>query len=139
LTVIARQLGQRFDQSVQNNGVTRAKWRVIAAAARIPGATQRTIAAALEVTEVTAGRLIDRLCADGYLERRENPDDRRGYHIHLTPGAQPLLHKLGQIARIHEEEVFVGFNDEDLVRLEALLDAMARNLADSRSRYEAEK
>lgn len=129
----------RFDQSAQHSGLTRAKWRVIAAVSRIPGATQRSIAAALEVTEVTAGRLIDRLWADGYLERRENPDDRRGYHLHLTPAAQPLLHTLGEIARAHEEEAFAGFNAEDLARLDELLDVIARNLADSRSRHEAEK
>ncbi len=119
--------------------MTRAKWRVIAAAARIPGATQRIIATALEVTEVTAGRLIDRLCADGYLERRENPNDRRGYCIYLTPAAQPLLHKMGQMARLHEEEAFVGFDEDDLIKLDALLDVIAQNLAVSRSRYEAKK
>jgi MarR family transcriptional regulator for hemolysin len=139
LTVIARHLWHRLDQTIERSGVTRAKWSLIAAVARHPGATQRTIAAALEVTEVTAGRLIDRLCADGYLERRENPNDRRGYCIHLTPTAEPVLERMGKIAKAHEHDAFAGLTDDDLEKLDALLDTIARNLAASQNRPEVKK
>ena len=131
LTVIARQLWRQFDQSTDALGVSRAKWRVIAAVARRPGATQRLIAELLEVTEVTAGRLVERLCADGYLERRENPSDRRAHCIYLTPGAQPLLDALSKRAAICEAEAFAGMDDQDLERLEALLRVVARNVSRS--------
>lgn len=139
LTVIARQLRQRFDQTVEGDGLTRGKWSVIVAVARNPGATQRTIAAMLEITEVTAGQLIDRLCADGYLERREHPKDRRAHCVHLTAAAKPLLGRLNEVAKIHEEETFTGLDDADLLRLEELLDKVARNLAASRCRDEEKK
>lgn len=139
LTVIARQLRQRFDQVVEGDGLTRGKWSVIVAVARSPGATQRTIAAMLEITEVTAGQLIDRLCADGYLERREHPKDRRAHCVHLTPAAQPLLGRLNEVAKMHEDQTFIGLDDADLVRLEALLDTVARNLATARCRDEEKK
>ena len=135
LIVLARQLRICFDHEVQRIGVTRAQWTLIAAVARNPGATQRTIAAALEVTEVTAGRLIDRLCDDGYLERRENPIDRRGYRVYLTSGAKPVLEQLGAIAEVQETALFQGFDDHDLTRLETLLDMVSRNLSDCRKRY----
>jgi MarR family transcriptional regulator, transcriptional regulator for hemolysin len=133
LNVIARQLRQRFDHHVEGDGLTRGKWSVIVAVARSPGATQRTIAAMLEITEVTAGQLIDRLCADGYLERREHPKDRRAYCVHLTPAAQPLLGRLNEVAKIHEEQTFAGLDEGELQRLDAMLDVVARNLATSRS------
>ena len=139
LTVISRQLRQRFDQTVEGDGLTRAKWRVIVAVARSAGTTQRAIAAKLEITEVTAGHLIDRLCADGYLERREHPTDRRAYCIHLTPAAQPLLARLEEVAKIHEDEAFVGFAEADLSRLLELLDLISRNLAASRTRHDDRK
>jgi MarR family transcriptional regulator for hemolysin len=139
LTVIARHLRQRFDQTVEHDGLTRAKWRVIVAAARSAGTTQRAIAAKLEITEVTAGHLIDRLCADGYLERREHPKDRRAYCIHLTPAAKPLLGRLEEVAKIHESEAFAGFDAEDLARLDQLLDSVSHNLAAFRSRHEDRK
>lgn len=139
LTVIARQLRQRFDHHVEGDGLTRGKWSVIVAVARSPGATQRTIAAMLEITEVTAGQLIDRLCADGYIERREHPKDRRAYCVHLTPAAQPLLGRLNEVAKIHEDQTFAGIDDADLSRLDAMLDTVARNLATSRTLDEEKK
>jgi MarR family transcriptional regulator, transcriptional regulator for hemolysin len=139
LTVIARQLRVTFDQSVEQSGLTRAKWTLIAAVARNPGATQRTIAEALEVREITAGRLVDRLCDEGYLRRDENPSDRRAYCLYLTAAAQPVLDKLDELAKIHEAAIFAGFEAEDLERLDALLDAIARNLSDFRSQRTAGK
>jgi MarR family transcriptional regulator for hemolysin len=133
LTVIARQMRLSFDQRVERGGLTRAKWTLIAAVARNPGVTQRTIAEALEVREITAGRLIDRLCDEGYLKRRENPNDRRAYCVYLTPAAQPLLDKLDEIAKSREAEIFVGFEADDLEKLDKLLDAIARNLSATRS------
>jgi DNA-binding MarR family transcriptional regulator len=106
--------------------------------ARNPGATQRTIAEALEVREITAGRLVDRLCDDGYLRRDENPNDRRAYSVYLTPAAQPLLDRLDELAKIHEGWIFAGFEAEELEKLDELLDRIARNLSDVRTRRAAE-
>src|SRR3982074_3285403 len=122
LTVVARQLRVTFDQSAEQSGLTRAQWHLIAVVARSPGATQRTIAEALEVREITAGRLVDRLCEDGYLRRDEHPTDRRAYSVYLPPAAQPVLDKLDELAKVHEGAIFAGFEGEDLKRLEALLD-----------------
>lgn len=133
LSVIARQLRLNFDQSTKLRGLTRAKWTLIAAVSQNPGATQRTIAQALEVSEITAGRLIDRLCEEGYLKRTENPSDRRAYRVHLAAGAQPVLDKLDEVAKSHEAEIFAGFDNEDLDKLDALLEAIAKNLSAARS------
>ena len=97
------------------------------------------IASALEVREITAGRLIDRLCEEGYLKRRENPNDRRAYCVYLTPAAQPVLDKLDDLARSHEKEVFAGMDEEDIERLDELLDTVARNVSAARTRTAEKK
>ena len=127
LAAINRKLVQMFNQSAELSGMSRAKWTLIAAVHRLPGATQRQIATVLDVTEVTAGRLIDRLCEDGYLERRENPDDRRSYKIYLTDAAYPVLKKLGEIATLHAGKAFAGFDEADLAKFDELLDVISRN------------
>jgi len=127
--VVARQLRITFDQSAERSGLTRAQWHLIAAVARHPGATQRLIAEALEVREITAGRLVDRLCDEGYLKRQENPNDRRAYCLYLAPAAQPVLDKLDELGKIHEAAIFAGFEAEDLEKLDELLDGISRNLA----------
>jgi DNA-binding MarR family transcriptional regulator len=138
LSVVARQLRVTFDQSAEASGLTRAQWHLIAVVARRPGATQRTIAEALEVREITAGRLVDRLCEEGYLRRDENPSDRRAYSVYLTPAAQPLLDRLDALAKIHEEWIFGNFEPEELEKLDELLDRISRNLSDLRTQRAAE-
>lgn len=137
LSVVARQLRVTFDHSAEQSGLTRAQWHLIAAVSRHPGATQRTIAEALEVREITAGRLVDRLCEEGYLRRNPHPNDRRAYCVYLTPAAQPLLAKLDELAKLHEAAIFAGFESEDLEKLQELLDRMCRNLTDFRSQQRA--
>ena len=130
--MVARQLRVSFDQSAEACGLTRAQWHLIAVVARHPGATQRTIAESLEVREITAGRLVDRLCDEGYLRREEHPSDRRAYCVCLTLAAQPVLNKLDELAKLHEGWIFGGFEPQELEQLAALLDRIARNLSDLR-------
>lgn len=132
LTVVARQLRHAFDLSAEGIGLTRAKWTLIATIARNPGATQRMLAEALEVREITAGRLIDRLCEEGYIKRQEHPNDRRAYSVYLTAAAQPVLDALDDLAKLHETLIFAGFENEDLDRLRTMLDLISRNLSNAR-------
>jgi MarR family transcriptional regulator for hemolysin len=134
LTVLARQMWLTFDQRAEKIGLTRAKWSLVAEVANNPGSTQRMIALKLQVTDVTAGRLIDRLCAEGYLERHEDPDDRRAYRVYPTEPARPLMDQLQALATEHAREAFAGFADEDLSKLEIYLDAISRNVVDGRGR-----
>jgi MarR family transcriptional regulator for hemolysin len=129
LAIIARQLRSHFDQSVVRLGVTRSQWTAIAAIARYPGATQRMIADMLEITEVSAGRLIDRLCADGLAERRPRDDDRRAHAVFLTDAGQGITSKLAAIARANEEIAFAGFERDDMARLNTLLDMISENIS----------
>jgi MarR family transcriptional regulator, transcriptional regulator for hemolysin len=137
LTVIARHLRNRFDQSVTKLGVTRSQWTLIAVVASRPGLTQRTIAEVLEISEAAAGRLIDRLCAEGLLERKARSDDRRAYSVYLTDAAAPYLETLGGIARRNEEETFSGLSEEQLEQLDTLLALVYTNVAAQRDALKA--
>jgi MarR family transcriptional regulator for hemolysin len=139
ITVVARQLRQLFDAKVEQLGVTRAKWILIAAVALRPGATQRMIATHLEITDVTAGRLIDRMCADGLLERRENRQDRRAYSVYLTEKAQPVLAQLMKAAEAHESEVFASFDEAELELLDSFLTRISQNLNASQETQHPQK
>jgi MarR family transcriptional regulator, transcriptional regulator for hemolysin len=107
--------------------------------AQTPGATQRILAQALQVREITVGRLIDRLCAEGYLKRRAHPSDGRAYCVDLAPAAKPVLDTLNEVARAHEAEVFAGLNDQDLDKLHELLDVVEKNLSAARLGREAKQ
>ncbi|MBU6206652.1 MAG: MarR family transcriptional regulator [Alphaproteobacteria bacterium] len=127
--MVARLMQKAFDRDMSVLGITRSQWVMIVVVARNPGATQRIIADALDMTEAAAGRLIDRLCDDGLLERKPKPDDRRAYCIHLTDKAQPLLDQLAQVGSSKEDEFFAGFAEEDLALLQALLGRIYENVS----------
>lgn len=129
LGIIARNLRHLFDRHVTNLGVTRSQWTMIVVVARHPGATQRMIAEALEMSEASAGRLVDRLCAEGLLRRQERDDDRRARAVYLTDKSTPMLEQLGAIAKTYEETVFKGFSEEELTQFQGYLDRIYRNVS----------
>ncbi|WP_395332739.1 MarR family transcriptional regulator [Novosphingobium sp. BL-8H] len=129
LTVIARLQRNNFDRLVTELNVTRSQWAMIAVVARYPGSTQRTIAEYLEMSEASAGRLIDRLCADGLLERRDRRDDRRARSVYVTDAAHPLLDKLGLIAAEAEGRMFHGFSDDEVEQLRDYLSRIYDNVS----------
>lgn len=118
-----------FDRMVSRLNVTRSQWAMIAVVSRQPGLTQRQIADHLEMSEASAGRLIDRLCAEGLLERRAREDDRRARAVFLSGSAQPLLEKITEVARDGEARVFRDFSEEELQQLRGYLDRIYENLA----------
>lgn len=126
----ARTLRKRFDQRVADLGVTRSQWTMIAAIARFPGMTQRTIAETLEITEASAGRLIDKLCQEGMLRRSPRNDDRRAYNVEVTERTEPLLAQLGVLAEQLEKETFHGLTEAELSQLYTLLGKIADNVAE---------
>lgn len=129
--VLARLLRNNFDREVASLGVTRSQWAMIAVVATHPGATQRVIAEKLDMSEASAGRLVDRLCADGLLERREREDDRRARAVYVTDKANPLLDKLAEIAGRSEERMFAGFSEKQIDQLDRLLEQLYENVSRS--------
>jgi MarR family transcriptional regulator, transcriptional regulator for hemolysin len=123
-----------FDRALSEAGITRSQWGMIVVVARHPGATQRTIAEALEMSEASAGRLIDRLCCEGLLERRERDDDRRARAVYLTAAAEPLLNQSAEIARDFTRAIFAGMDRAELDRLQNLLGRLYDNLNRERTR-----
>jgi DNA-binding MarR family transcriptional regulator len=128
IAVLARLMRSDFDRRLSDMNITRSQWGLVAVVAGRPGATQRMIAEVLEMSEASAGRLIDRLCADGLLERRERDDDRRARAVYLTPAAEPLLARAAEIAKDNSARIFKGLSSEDLAVLQRSLAVIYDNV-----------
>jgi MarR family transcriptional regulator for hemolysin len=128
ISVLARLLRSDFDRCLKDMNITRAQWGLIAVVARVPGSTQRSIAEILEMSEASAGRLIDRLCADGLLERRERDDDRRARAVYVTPAAEPLLSRGAEVGREGVARIFQGLDRAQLDQLDQSLGVIYENL-----------
>ncbi len=87
----ARLLTRRFDARLAEMGFTRNQWLVMNTVYRNEGMRQTAIADATEIGAAPLGKVIDALQADGWLERRADPRDRRAKRLFLTRRAHHLL------------------------------------------------
>lgn len=94
-----------FDQWARAWGMTRAQCVILIRLHKQPGMTQTEMAAICEIEPITVARLVDRLQASGYVERRSDPNDRRINRLHLLPAAAPLIEKIKQSRQTAIEEL----------------------------------
>src|SRR6478609_576981 len=108
LSDTARLLRTCADQKARQFGMTRAQWAVLFRLERNEGLKQSELADALEIQPITLTRLIDRLCDNGLIERRSDPNDRRAKRLFLTPAARPLLTRLDKLTSQIMERTLSG-------------------------------
>jgi DNA-binding MarR family transcriptional regulator len=118
---IARLLRRHFDLRAQSLGLTRAQWSVLFHLHRNEGITQAALAQLMELQPITLARLLDRLEADGWAERRAHASDRRAKCLYLKPCALPVLEEMQAISREVRSEAIAGLSPQ---QFEALLDAL---------------
>ena len=83
-----RMLRLYADKLAVRHGITRAQWAVLAKLERTEGLKQSELADMMEMQPITLTRLIDRLCNNDLIERREDPKDRRANRLYLRPAAR---------------------------------------------------
>lgn len=115
---VARLLKTYADQKARQYGMTRAQWAVLVRLQRTEGLKQSELAEILDLQPITLTRLLDRLCANGLIERRADPDDRRANRLFLTPAAGPVVKSLG---RLGEELMTTVLEGIDLATVELML------------------
>ena len=91
---VGRLLRTYADQKARLHGMTRAQWAVLLRLERLEGLKQSDLAEDLDIQPITLTRLVDRLCDNGLIERRPDPNDRRAKRLYLTPAARPLLDRI---------------------------------------------
>ena len=102
LSCVARNIRAYGDQLALPLGITRAQLIVLARLEQQPDISQIELAAMAEVTPITIARLIDRLEAQGMVERCPDPADRRIWRLRPTSAAAPLLREINNLwAKLH--------------------------------------
>lgn len=112
---LTRLLRRNFNRRAQQMGLglTPAQWQTLAHLRRNEGINQGALAQILEVQPITLSRLIDRLEAAGWVERRPDPSDRRAVRLFLTDGAQPILDRIRAVAMDTVADAMVGIPDAE--------------------------
>ncbi len=116
------------DQRARQLGMTRAQWAVLARLEYNEGLKQSELAEMLDLQPITLTRLVDRLCANGLIERRADLGDRRVKRLHLTPQARPLMDRLADLGNDLMGTVLEGFDPKVIERMIGELSGVKENL-----------
>jgi DNA-binding MarR family transcriptional regulator len=95
---------------------------------RNEGLKQSELAEQMEMQPITLTRLIDRLCDNGWIERRGDDTDRRVNRLYLRKAARPLLGKLSGLRSELTATALEGINPADAHRLLTQLEAIKENV-----------
>ncbi len=125
---LARLMRSRFIQRAMKIGLSRGEWLVLAWLRRNEGISQAGLAKIMEISPMTAVRLIDKLEAAGLVERRRQSKDRRNHYLYLSPRAHPQLQQLWTLADETRGEALAGIAKADVLQLVEILTNMRENM-----------
>ena len=88
------------------------------------GLTQVELSEKGQIDRTTVGGLIDRVEKIGLVERRQNPQDRRSYKIHLTERGRELEGPLSACADRSLRKLTKGLSEQEVNELRRMLEIL---------------
>ncbi len=113
-----------LDRRLQPLGLSQAKWQPLLYLYRENAPrTQTEIADYLDIESPTLVRQLDRLAADGWIERKSCPGDRRARHVVLTARAKKVCAEIDALAMEARKQLL---GDITAAELRQCLDVLQR-------------
>jgi len=125
---VARLFRRNFNRRVQQLDLTQSQWQILAHLARNEGMRQVQLAEILDLQPISVGRLIDRMQAAGWVERRPDPADRRAFQLYLTDKASPVLDQIRAYSTEMHQAVLHNITQEEEEILLCMLSRIRENL-----------
>ena len=119
------------DKQAQRHGLTKAQWAVLAKLERTEGLKQTEVADLMDMAPITLTRLIDKLCDNGLIERRDDKTDRRINRLYLTDAARPLMATLSTLRGEITRTALRGLDDAAVAVLVNHLEIVKDNIRDA--------
>ena len=106
---VARYWRAELDRRLRHLGLSQSQWLVLI---KLPdeGMMQTALARKVGIEGSTLVRLLDRLQAKGWIERRDVPGDRRAKCVVPTAKAKTLQHEVAVIAQALREQLLAGID-----------------------------
>ena len=97
------------------------------------GITQQELASKLLCDKVQVVRIIDYLSSNGYVERLQNPVDRRKYELTITDKARKVLPDIKKTLQSATSVATNGLSESQVNELQSMLVIIERNLLSDRN------
>lgn len=125
---VARLMRRNFNRRIQDLDLTQAQWRALSILWRNPGIRQSRLADILEMQPISVARLLDRMQASDWVERRPDPGDRRALQLYLTDKAEPILVRIRAEAARLRADVLAGISESEQEEFLVMLTKMRGSL-----------
>ncbi len=126
---VTRRYTRRFEERAQTLSLTLPQCRVLINLQSHEGVSQKRLAELTEVDPMTLVRILDRMEADGWVQRRFDPADRRAHTLWLTPESKPVLDHISRLIGETRAEALQGLSNEERTVLVELLVRVHGNLS----------
>jgi DNA-binding MarR family transcriptional regulator len=128
LAQAARAYRSRIGAELAGVGLHAGQENVLKALSEEDGQSMSQLATALAVQPPTITKMVNRLAAQGYLERRASKGDARQAHVHLTNRGRNILAAVDKALSQVEREALSGIDDKDRRKIRRLLRRIEDNL-----------
>jgi DNA-binding MarR family transcriptional regulator len=123
-------ISQRINDTLKPFGLARSQWQVLSRVSLSGTLSQKDLQHSMQVESATLTGIVDVLVAKGWIERLENPEDKRCRVLRLTPGGRDLMAEIPDPYEIVEARMLGGVPDRSRAQAQKVLETMIRNLED---------
>ncbi len=125
LTALLREWSARVEAAADGLPQGSRGYQVLAAVVHEEPPTQVALAGRLGIDRTVMTYLLDKLCAEGLIERQQDPADRRARRIVATARGRRVLSELDARVQKAENELLAALPPGDRRTLRALLETAA--------------
>jgi MarR family transcriptional regulator for hemolysin len=128
LKFTAKEGSEVVERRLQATGGSLVTWLILQTLGEQEGELQRQLAERLCIEGPTMTRHLDRLEADGLIERRPDRADRRGTRVHPTQAGRERLHAMREVMERSEQDLLDGLSAAEIDQFEAMLRRVRENV-----------
>jgi len=129
LKELSRRYTLRFEVRAREISLNLPQAKTLVRLEKNEGVSQARLAELAEVDPMTMVRLLDRMEADGWLERRPDPADRRARCLYLTAKAKPILSEIWRLIEETRAELFAGVSKAERDLFMTVLERLHDNIS----------
>jgi DNA-binding MarR family transcriptional regulator len=124
---------KQFAERIAGVGLTPRGWGALNVLDNEGAITQHALCKCIGMDPSSMVSTIDELEAEGLVERRRNPQDRRAHALHVTANGRRTLTEGRELARRAQEELLAPLNREERAQLHELLLRLAQGSSELRA------
>ncbi len=129
LAEVSRLWRHVLDARLKPLGLSTARWvALVNLSAHPEGMTQNALAIRVGIKGSTLVRQLDLLEADGWVERRDQPGDRRVKRVFLTAKARPALASIAEVGSDLRRELMQDSSEAEIHACVTLLERLKQRL-----------